>query len=77
MHRNARCQLSNVQRLAAFYALRTPSLKPEECELTALVTVSMVSKLHILSLSQDEAFRERVMAETKKLTLAYLQLYLL
>jgi hypothetical protein len=36
----------------------------------------MVSKLHILSLSQDEAFRERVMAEIKKLLLAYLQLYL-
>lgn len=65
-----------AEHLAAFYALRVPSLQPEECELIALVTVAMVSKLHVLSLSRDEAFRERVMAETKKLTLAYLQLYL-
>lgn len=65
-----------AEHLAAFYSLRAPSLKPEECELIALVSVAMVSKLHVLSLSRDEAFRERVMAETKKLTLAYLQLYL-
>jgi len=51
-------------------------LKPEESELIALVTVSMVGKLHVLSLSRDETFRERVMAEVKKLTLVYLQLYL-
>jgi AcrR family transcriptional regulator len=65
-----------AKQLAAFYALRVPSLKPEESELIALVTVSMVGKLHVLSLSGDEAFRERVMAEVKKLTLVYLQLYL-
>jgi AcrR family transcriptional regulator len=65
-----------AEQLAAFYALRAPTLKPEDCELIALVTVAMVSKLHILSLSQDEAFRERVMAEIKRLLLAYLQLYL-
>jgi AcrR family transcriptional regulator len=65
-----------AKQLAAFYALRTPSLKPEECELIALVTVAMVSKLHVLSLSRDEAFQERVMAEIRKLLLAYLQLYL-
>ena len=65
-----------ARQLAAFYALRVPSLKPEESELIALVTVSMVGKLHVLSLSRDEAFRERVMAEVKKLTLVYLQLYL-
>jgi hypothetical protein len=51
-------------------------LNPEESELIALVTVSMVSKLHVLSLSEDEAFQERVMTEVKKVTLAYLQLYL-
>jgi hypothetical protein len=38
--------------------------------------VGIVSKLHVLSLSRDEAFRERVMTETKKLTLTYLQLYI-
>lgn len=65
-----------AEQLAAFYALRDPNLQPEECELMALVTVAMVSKLHVLSLSRDEGFRERVMAETKKLTLSYLQLYL-
>ncbi len=65
-----------AEHLAAFYALRAPTLKPEECELIALVTVAMVSKLHVLSLSRDEAFRDRVMAEVKKLTLTYLQLYL-
>jgi AcrR family transcriptional regulator len=65
-----------AKQLAAFYALRVPSLKPEESELIALVTVSMVGKLHVLSLSRDETFRERVMAEVKKLTLVYLQLYL-
>jgi AcrR family transcriptional regulator len=64
-----------AKQLAAFYALRVPSLKPEESELIALVTVSMVGKLHVLSLSGDEVFRERVMAEVKKLTLVYLQLY--
>jgi AcrR family transcriptional regulator len=62
--------------LAAFYALRAPKLKLEECELIASVTVAMVSKLHVLSLSRDEAFRERVMAEIKKLLLTYMQLYL-
>jgi hypothetical protein len=65
-----------AEHLAAFYALRAPTLKPEECKLIALVTVAMVSKLHVLSLSRDEAFRDRVMAEVKKLTLTYLQLYL-
>jgi hypothetical protein len=65
-----------AEQLAAFYALRAPTLKPEECELIALVSVAMVSKLHVLSFSRDEVFRERVMAETKKLTLAYWQLYL-
>jgi AcrR family transcriptional regulator len=65
-----------ASQLATFYALRVPSLKPEECELIALVTVAIVSKLHVLSFSRDEVFRERVMAETKKLTLAYWQLYL-
>jgi hypothetical protein len=65
-----------AEHLAAFYALRVPSLKPEDCKLIALVIVAMVSKLHVLSLSRDEAFRERVMAEIKKLMLSYLQLYL-
>jgi AcrR family transcriptional regulator len=65
-----------AKQLAAFYTLRVPRLNPEESELIALVTVSMVSKLHVLSLSGDEAFQERVMTEVKKVTLAYLQLYL-
>ncbi|HEY9637735.1 MAG TPA: TetR/AcrR family transcriptional regulator [Coleofasciculaceae cyanobacterium] len=65
-----------AKHLATFYALRAPNLEPEQCELIALVTVAMVSKLHVLSLTRDEAFREQVMAEVRKSLLAYLQLYL-
>jgi AcrR family transcriptional regulator len=66
-----------AEELAAFYTLRAPNLNPNECQLIALVTVAMVSKLHVLSLSQDDAFQERVKAEINKLLLSYLQLYLL
>lgn len=62
--------------LQKFIARRNPSLAPAQCELIATVAVEVVGTLQWLSLHRDEAFRVKVIGETKKLMLSYLNLYL-
>ena len=62
--------------LQKFIARRKPSLNPAQCELIATISVEVVGTLQWLSLHRDEAFRVKVVGETKKLILSYLRLYL-
>ena len=62
--------------LQKFLARRKPSLDPAQCELVATISVEVVGTLQWLSLHRDEAFRTKVVGETKKLILGYLKLYL-
>lgn len=62
--------------LQTFLARRKPSLDPAQCELVATISVEVVGTLQWLSLHRDEAFRAKVVRETKKLISGYLKLYL-
>lgn len=62
--------------LQKFLARRKPSLDLAQCELIATISVEVVGTLQWLSLHRDEAFRAKVIGETKKLILNYLKVYL-
>lgn len=55
---------------------RDPNLTTVDCEAVAFVLVKAIGTLLWLSLGQDETFKQRLIAETKKLTLSYLRSYL-
>jgi AcrR family transcriptional regulator len=57
--------------LEAFFALRQPGLEPARRKLIALVSVEVACTLFCLT--QDEVFREQVVAEIKCLLLGYWQ----
>lgn len=65
-----------TQELASFFTKYNPDLDQAACELVVMVGCEMASVLQLLSLSRDEAFREQVVAETKKLLLGYWKPYL-
>lgn len=50
-------------------------LDPADCKAIAFVLVKAIGTLLWLSLSQEKTFRQRLVAETKRLTLSYLQSY--
>ncbi|NJL00768.1 MAG: TetR/AcrR family transcriptional regulator [Spirulinaceae cyanobacterium SM2_1_0] len=54
---------------------RQPSLSVADCEAIAFVLVKAIGLLLWLSLGQEPACRERLVAETKRFTLSYLQSY--
>lgn len=56
-------------------AQRDDRLTAEDCEAIAFVLVKAIGTLLWLSLSQKPKFRKRLVAETKRLTLSYLQSY--
>jgi AcrR family transcriptional regulator len=62
--------------LQKFIARKKPNLDSTQCELIATISVEVVGTLQWLSLHRDEAFRTKVVGETKKLMLSYLRLYL-
>lgn len=64
-----------IQQLADFFAIRNPLLEPNERDLIATVSVEVASVLEMLSLTRDSTFRHQVLAETKKLLIAYLRQY--
>ncbi|WP_414528560.1 TetR/AcrR family transcriptional regulator [Nodularia chucula] len=64
-----------IQDLAKSLALRNPRLAPGDYQAIAFVLVKAIGTLLWLSLSQEEVFRQRLVAETKQLTLSYLQSY--
>ena len=64
-----------VQDLARSLAKRDAGLEPADYEAIAFVLVKAIGTLLWLSLGQEENFRQRLVMETKRLTLAYLQSY--
>ncbi|MEO0987155.1 MAG: TetR/AcrR family transcriptional regulator [Cyanobacteria bacterium J06639_14] len=65
-----------VDELARFFHARKPSLSITKCERIAMVITKTITELLWLSLSGDQGFRQELVAETKLLTLSYLQQYL-
>jgi AcrR family transcriptional regulator len=58
-----------------YFAARNPALEQSQRELIATVSVEVACALDLLALSGDRTFQDRVLAETKKLLIAYLQQY--
>ncbi|EKU99924.1 transcriptional regulator [Leptolyngbya sp. PCC 7375] len=65
-----------INELARFFHTRKPSLSITKCERIAMVITKTITELLWLSLSGDQEFRQELVAETKLLTLSYLQQYL-
>ncbi|WP_413279151.1 TetR/AcrR family transcriptional regulator [Floridanema evergladense] len=65
-----------IQDLATSLKQYSLELDSEGYEVIAFVVVKAIGNFLWLSLSQEENFRQRLVAETKKLTLSYLQNYL-
>jgi AcrR family transcriptional regulator len=65
-----------AQQLAVFLATHNPALEQSQRELLATICVEVASALDILALSGDRPFQRQVLAETKKLLIAYLRPYL-
>lgn len=65
-----------AHQLAATFVQRNPALAPAQAELLAAISVEVASTLDLLALSGDRAFQQQVLAETKKLLIAYLRPYL-
>ena len=64
-----------IQELAISLAKRDARLDPADYEAIAFVLVKAIGTLLWLSLSQEKTFRQRLVTETKRLTLKYLQSY--
>jgi AcrR family transcriptional regulator len=64
-----------IQDFATSLSQRRSDLQPVDCEAIAFVLVKAIGTLLWLSLSQEQVFRERIVTETKRLTLTYLQSY--
>lgn len=65
-----------IQDLAWALAQREPRLAPADCDAIAFVLVKAIGTLLWLSLSQAPPFRQRLVAETKRFAVSYLQSYL-
>lgn len=65
-----------IDELARFFHARKPILSITKCERMAMVMTKTITELLWLSLSGDQKFRQELVAETKLLTLSYLQQYL-
>ena len=64
-----------IQDLAKALAKRDAELKPVDYEAIAFVLVKAIGTLLWLALSQKQTFRKRLVEETKRFTLHYLQSY--
>lgn len=64
-----------IHDLASSLARRGTGLEPADYEAIAFVLVKAIGTLLWLSLSQEKMFRQRLVVETKRLTLQYLQSY--
>lgn len=64
-----------IQDFASFLARRDPSLESADYEAIAFVLGKAIGTLLWLSLSQEQTFRQRLVEETKRFTLSYLQSY--
>jgi AcrR family transcriptional regulator len=66
-----------IQDLAISLSQYNSDLQPADYEAIAFVLVKTIGTLLWLSLGQDQDFRQRLVAETKRFTLSYLQSYFL
>ncbi len=64
-----------IQALASSLANRDAKLEPADYTAIAFVLVKAIGTLLWLSLSQEPLYRQRLVAETKRLALTYLQSY--
>ncbi|MBO3458677.1 TetR/AcrR family transcriptional regulator [Aetokthonos hydrillicola Thurmond2011] len=64
-----------IRDLATLLAQREPGLETADYEAIAFVLTKAISTLMWLSLSQEQPFRQRLVAEMKRFTLSYLQSY--
>ncbi|MEA5620258.1 TetR/AcrR family transcriptional regulator [Cronbergia sp. UHCC 0137] len=64
-----------IRDLATVLSQRNPELETADYEAIAFVAVKAIGTLLWLSLSQEQKFRQRLVKETKQLTLNYLQSY--
>jgi AcrR family transcriptional regulator len=64
-----------IQDLKTSLAQRNARLDPADYEVIAFVLVKVIGTLLWLSLSQEKPFQQRLVAETKRFTLNYLQSY--
>jgi AcrR family transcriptional regulator len=64
-----------MQDLSAAFSQRNAALTLEDCDAIGFVLVKSVGNILWLSLAQEEKFRQRLVIETKRLTLSYLQSY--
>ena len=64
-----------IQDWSAAFAKRNPALTQEDCDTIGFVTIKAMGNLLWLSLSQKPEVRQRLVAETKRLSLNYLQDY--
>jgi AcrR family transcriptional regulator len=72
---NAAFNRELAQKLNLYLAARNPALEQSRRELIATISIEVACALDILALSGDRDFQHRVLAETKQLTIAYLQKY--
>lgn len=73
---NAAFNQEIAQQLTLYFAARNPDLEQSQRELLATISVEVASALDILAFSCDRAFQHQVLAETKKLLIAYLRQYI-
>jgi AcrR family transcriptional regulator len=64
-----------IQDLALSLRQRTPGLEAPDYEAIAFVLVKAIGTLLWLSLSQEKPFQQRLITETKRFALSYLQSY--
>jgi AcrR family transcriptional regulator len=64
-----------MQDLSASFSERNVELSTEDCDAIGYVLVKSIGNILWLSLSQEEKFRQRLVVETKRLALSYLQSY--
>lgn len=65
-----------IDELARVFHSRQPGLAVAKCERIAMIVTKTITELLWLSLSGEPEFRHELVAETKLLTLSYLQKYL-
>lgn len=64
-----------IEDLSIAFAQRNPALTQEDCSIAAFVAIKVIGNLLWLSLDQEQTLRQRLVLETKRLALSYLQNY--
>jgi AcrR family transcriptional regulator len=64
-----------LQELVSFIMKRNPVLDKTKCEFIALIVLKTTGELLWFALSDNQAFREKIVAETKTLIMTYLKAY--